>query len=333
MKIALFGLEEWQKEVFRNAFSSHRLLFGSAVIPASASQFSSADVMVVFVRSLVTQEVLKQFPRLRLVCTMSTGFDHIDLKGCRKKGIVVCNVPRYGENTVAEHAFGLMLGLSRRLVECVERTKKGHFSVTGLRGFDLKGKILGVIGTGNIGRHVIRIAKGFEMNVVAFDVYPNKTMARSLGFRYLSLEQLLKCSDIVTLHVPYNKHTHHLLNGKRLGMMKRGAYLINTSRGGIVDTTALVKVLQEGRLAGAGLDVLEEEGALREELELLHRHHHAGKQGTVLQSDHALLKMKNVIITPHNAFNTQEALLRIVQTTIENINGFQKGKLVNVVRI
>jgi D-lactate dehydrogenase len=205
----------------------------------------------------------------------------------------------------------------------------GSFSLEGLRGFDLKGKTLGVVGTGRIGKHVVRIANGFEMNVLACDSYPDEKFAKEMGFKYLPLEDVLRASDVVTLHVPYMKETHHLINAKTIKLMKHGAYLVNTSRGAVVETDALVKALQEKQLGGAALDVLEEEGAIKDELNILAFGHPEEHNMKTILEDHVLIDMPNVLITPHNAFNSAEGLTRILDTTVENIAGFVNGKAIN----
>jgi D-lactate dehydrogenase len=333
MKQAFVEIESWEKEPIQKAFPGDELVFSPKTITAkNAVQFKEVEALSVFIYSKIDENLLSKLPKLKLLTTRSTGFDHIELEACKKRGILVCNVPTYGENTVAEHTFALIMALSRKILDCVERTRKGSFDLTGLRGFDLKGKTLGVLGTGNIGKHVIRIGQGFEMNVVAFDAFPNPQLAKEMGFTYLKLEELLKNADIITLHVPYLPQTHHLLNAKNFSLMKKGAYLINTSRGAIVDTDALVKALKSGKLAGAGLDVLEEECELLEERELVSSGFPQKCDLKTLVEDHLLLTMPNVIVTPHNAFNTNEALMRILQTTIDNINGFKQKKLQNVAK-
>jgi D-lactate dehydrogenase len=243
---------------------------------------------------------------------------------------LVANVPHYGENTVAEHTFALILALSRKVHQAYVRTIRGDFSFTGLQGFDLKGKTLGVIGTGRIGLHVIRMAKGFGMEVLAHDKFKNTLMAETLGFDYAGLEDLLKRSDIVTLHAPYMPETHHMINKGNIGLIKKGALLINTARGGLVETEALTRALDQGRLAGAGLDVLEGEELIKEENQILSGSFPADKMRTLLQN-HILLHRENVVITPHIAFNSREALFRILQTTVDNIRAFQRGSPENLV--
>ncbi|MCD6412604.1 MAG: hydroxyacid dehydrogenase, partial [Elusimicrobia bacterium] len=254
----------------------------------------------------------------------------IDLKGCRKRKIVVCNVPSYGENTVAEHTFALILSLSRNVHKSYSRTMRSDFSIEGLRGFDIKGKVIGVIGVGHIGLHVIKIAKGFGMEVLAYDVNQDKFLAEVLGFKYTSLENLLRKSDIITLQVPYNKSTHHLINKDTIKAVKKGAILINTSRGGVVDTEVMIDALDKKILGGAGLDVLEGEELIKEEKQLLYDKKKI-KSLQNLVKDHILLRKDNVVFTPHIAFFSQEALERILETTIQNIVGFLSGRMQNTV--
>jgi D-lactate dehydrogenase len=290
------------------------------------------DIAGVFVDSLVDKEVLDKLPNIKFIAALSTGFDHIDTGECKKRGIMVSYVPSYGENTVAEFTFGLILALSRKICEAHCRVKEeGNFNLEGLRGFDLKSRTLGVVGTGRIGKHVVRIANGFEMNVVAYDVIKDEKFAAEMGFKYLPLEELLKTSDIVTLHVPYMESTHHLINSDTIKFMKPGAYFINTSRGAVVETDALALALKDGRLGGAGLDVLEEEGIMKDELNILAGERPDGEKLKTALENRALIDMPNVIITPHNAFNSVEGLQRILDTTIENVGGFISGKLVNLV--
>jgi D-lactate dehydrogenase len=296
---------------------------------------SARDVELcsVFVDSTVDGAVLEALPKLKLVATRSTGFDHIDLAAAARRGVAVASVPSYGENTVAEYAFALLLALSRKACEASRRVREeGRFSFAGLQGFDLKGKTVGVVGTGRIGRHVVRIALGFGMTVLAYDPHPDEALERELGFRYCSLAELLGASDVVTLHVPYLPSTHHLLNAETFALVKTGAYLINTSRGGVVETAALVAALQRGQLAGAGLDVLEEEGVIKDELAFIVRSHPGEHNLRTVLANHVLIGLPNVIVTPHNAFNTREALTRILDATVENIVGFVRGAPVNIVR-
>jgi D-lactate dehydrogenase len=272
-------------------------------------------------------------PHLKLIATRSTGFDHIDLDYCKQHNISVCNVPSYGENTVAEHVFALLLSISHRLIDAVDRTRKGNFTAEGLRGFDLNGKTLGVIGTGNIGRHVIKIASGFGMKVIASDLKPDRAFAEQLDFDYVSMRDLFAGADIVTVHVPADNTTRHLISTEEFTAMKDGAVLINTARGTVVDVQALLYALANGKLSAAGLDVLPEEPLIREEAELLRAVFSKQHDLRSLLADHVLLHMNNVIITPHNAFNTREAVQRILDTTCDNIAAFAGGEPQNVVGV
>lgn len=334
MTIAYFDAEPGDLEKLRAVFPSARL----TVVPDplkedTAAAAQDAEILSVFVRSRVTKTVLDEMPNLKMIAVRSTGFDHIDLAECERRGIVVANVPVYGDNTVAEHAFALILALSRKIFQSYERTERMNFDRTGLQGFDLFGRTLGVVGTGNIGKHAIRIGRGFSMNVIAHDVKPDLQLAGELGFSYTaSLDELLGKSDVVTLHVPYNPATHHFINRENIQTMKRGAILVNTARGGLVDTAALLWALEEGILSGVGLDVLEEENDTYEEIELLSKEFPPNKDIATILRNHILVARDNVIITPHNAFNSVEAVQRIFDTTTGNIRSFLDGKPTNAVK-
>lgn len=333
MKIAFFETENWEKEYLSSKLQGNELnFFEEPLTKESIDKAMGFDIISPFIYSAVNKEALENLPGLKFISIRATGFDNVDAKTAKEKNIPVSNVPFYGENTVAEHTFALMLALSRKIYESVERTKKeGEFSVDGLRGFDLKGKTLGIVGMGHIGEHVARIAHGFEMKVLAFDVKQDKKLAKKIGFEYASFEDLLKNSDIITLHAPYNEHTKHMINSGNINLIKKGAYLINTARGGLVQTEALFKALSEGILAGAGLDVLEEEFFIKEEAQLLSKEFSKEYDLKTALQNHVLLEKKNVLITPHNAFNSKEALERILDTTVENINSFIKKKPINLV--
>jgi D-lactate dehydrogenase len=332
MKIAVFETEQWERGTFDELRDDHELTFSHEPLTAdNAAEYEGVDIISPFIYSDLGKSVLAQLTDLTLIATRSTGFDHIDTDYCRENGVTVCNVPTYGDNTVAEHVFGLLLTISHNLVSAIDRTRRGDFSLQGLRGFDLRGRILGVIGTGNIGRCVIEIAKGFHMEAVAYDVARDEELAGRLGFRYVEMEELLSTSDVITVHVPANAKTHHLLSGEEFGKMKQGVVLINTSRGTVVDTQSLLRALAEGRVAAAGLDVLPEEPAIREEAELLRSIFRKKHDLETLLADHILLRLRNVFITPHSAFNTREAIERILATTVENIGSFAEGKPRNVV--
>jgi len=332
MKIAVFEAEPWEQEIYKNLKNDHEVLFREESLDAeTAAQYADAQVISTFIYSDLGEPVLRQLSNLRFIATRSTGFDHIAVDYCRKKGIRVSNVPDYGSCTVAEHVFGLILTISHHLTEAIDRTRKGDFSIRGLKGFDLHGKVLGVIGTGSIGMCVIRIAKGFAMEVKAFDTRPQADVAEQVGFAYLPMDDVLKSADIITLHVPFNEKTRNLISTRQFNLMKEGAVLINTSRGPIVEVEALLKALAGGRISAAGLDVLSEEPIIREEAELVRSIFQRDHDLHTLLADHVLLRMRNVYITPHSAFYTQEALLDILNTTVENIRSFASETPVNLV--
>ena len=333
MKIAFFEVEDWQKDYLKGKLSGNELSFFAEPLFLDNINFA-ADCPIIspFIYSQINKDILQKLPDLKIIATRSTGFDHIDIQTAKENKVAVCNVPFYGENTVAEHTFALILALSRKLVDSVQRARTGDFTLDGLRGFDLKAKTLGIVGLGHIGLHVARIAKGFEMKVLAYDIKQDKKLAKKIGFEYAGTEELLAKSDIITLHAPDNESTHHLINSENINLIKRGAYLINTARGGLIETQALLKALSNGILAGAGLDVLEEEFLIKEEAQLLSREFPKTCDLKTALRNHILLQQKNVIITPHNAFNSNEALMRILDTTVENIAGFMAGKLQNMVK-
>lgn len=332
MRITVFEVEPWECNRFRELGKSHDVDFSpDPLTPQNADQYADSEIVVIFIYSSLTRGLLTRIPKLRFIATRSTGHDHIDLSYCRENGITVSNVPSYGESTVAEHVFGLLLMISHRLAESIDRTRKGDFSQKGLRGFDLRGKTIGVVGTGIIGRHVIEIARGFRMQVLGFDMRPDPKAAEALGFRYVSLDELLAASDVLTLHVPSNKYTYHMIGADQFSRMKPGVVLINTSRGTTVEIEALLRALADGKVSAAGLDVLPEEPVIREEAELLSSFFRKSHDMSTLLADHILLRMRNVYITPHNAFNTREAVERILETTVENIDHFISGHPQNLI--
>ena len=322
MKIGFFELEGWEEKIARENLPGHDLYFSDmAITEEELPERNDFEIISIFVTSRITPKVLEYFPNLKMITTNSTGFDHIDIAACKAKGIKVGYVPGYGNNTVAELAFGLILNLTRKIYQAIDNIKeRGSFSLEGLRGTDIKGKTIGIIGTGRIGREMARMANGFGMKIIAFDVIEDAAAAKEFGFSYVPLEELLKQSDIVSIHCPLTEETRHLINVGNIGLMKKGAYLVNTARGPIVETDALVKALESGILAGAGLDVLEEEREMAGG-----GTGPSGEAMKVILENHALMKMPNVLITPHNAFNTDEAVRRILDATLGNISGFANG--------
>lgn len=331
VRLAFFEIKDWEEKYLKKRLKGHFLKFSNGVLTLeNAQQVKDFDILSVFIYSKIDRQIIQQIPSLKLIVTRSTGFDHIDLGACKEAGITVCNVPSYGENTVAEHTFALILSLSRNICKTCVRRFGYDFSIEGLKGFDLKGKTIGVVGAGRIGLHVIRIANGFGMNILAYDAYQNKLLSEVLGFSYVSLEDLLARSDVITLHVPSNESTRHLINKDTIKLIKKGAVLINTSRGSVVDTEALIEALDKKILAGVGLDVIEGEELIKEEKQLLYDPKNLEVLGNLVK-DHILLSKDNVVFTPHIAFYSQEALERILETTMQDIGAFISGKPQNVV--
>jgi D-lactate dehydrogenase len=337
MNITFFETEEWEEQRIKkflkknSVFKKHKIKFYREKLNSDTlSLAKNSDIISTFIYSRINKEILKELKNLKFIATRSTGFDHIDVEECKKNKILVSNVPSYGSVTVAEHTFALILAYSRKIVQSAERTKRGDFSIQGLRGFDLQGKTIGVIGTGRIGKEVIRIANGFGMNILAYDKFKDLDYAKKMNFKYVPLNKLLSLSDIITLHLPYSKETHHIINEKNMAKVKKGALLVNTARGALIETKALAKALTNKILGGICLDVLEEETIIKEEHELLSREFTQKQLATALQNLFLLAK-DNVIITPHNAFNSEEAVNKIIETTLENIECFIKNKAKNLV--
>jgi len=329
--ITFFEVKPWEIKYLKTKLKGNSLkFFKEPICNKNISKVKDSEIISVFIYSKIDKDILKKLPKLKIITTRSTGFDHIDIKECEKRKIVVCNVPYYGENTVAEHTFALILSLSRNIHKSYVRTLKDDFSIEGLTGFDLKGKTIGIVGGGHIGLHVARMARAFGMHVRVYDINKNNFLAEVINFKYVNFDELLKLSDIISLHVPYNKYTHHLINKDNINKIKKGAILINTARGAIVDTGTLLSALESKRLAGAGLDVIEGEELIKEEHELLHSTTNPKKWKEIVRA-HKIFQKDNVVFTPHNAFNSREALIRILDTTLENIGAYLNKDYINII--
>lgn len=331
MKIAFFEIEEWEIDFLKKKLEGHDLMFETSTVNVDTPLISDIEILSVFIYSSITKELLDKMPNLKMIVTRSTGFDHIDLQACKAKNILVTNVPEYGSQTVAEHTFALLLALSRKIIPSVERTRRSDFTLDGLRGFDLYKKTLGVVGAGHIGQAVIRIAKGFGMDVLVYSKHQRVELAKGLGFFYVGFDHLLKVADVITFHVPLTDETKHMLNKRTLPKLKKGCIVLNTARGGIIETEALLMGLEQGIIAGAGIDVLEEECFIKEERQLLTKQFLKECDLKTQLLNHVLVTKENVLVTPHNAFNSQEALQRILDVTVENVLSFVHHKAINVV--
>lgn len=299
---------------------------------ANFEKIKDAEILSVFTSSNVPESLLKRLSSLKLVTARSTGYNNIDLNYCKTAGISVVNVPGYGECTVAEYAFALLLNVARKVTNACNELKKGKIDIQGSIGIDLCGKTIGIIGTGSIGCHVAQIANGFGMKILSYDPFPNEQIKEKYSVKYVELDELLKESDIISLHAPSTKENFHMINDSAFKKMKDGVLIVNTARGEIIDTNALYLALKSGKVGGAGLDVVECEDILAHEELYLSKIDCVKKEcleKTLL--NHKLLDMPNVIITPHIAFDTVEAVRRILNTTLTNIRGYLSGDIINKV--
>lgn len=330
--IAFFELEGWEKDYLKGKLRKHRLIFiDGALTDKNISQAKEAEIVSIFIYSRIGEKELALLPNLKLIATRSTGYDHVNVAECKKRGITVCNVPSYGSETVAEYAVALMLALVKKIPQSMERTRRGEFTTNGLRAFDLEKKTLGIVGLGKIGQHVAKMARSFGMKVVAASPHLTEEEAKRHKCKLVTLDELLAKSDIISLHAPQTKETRHMINAESIAKMKKGVILINTARGGLVDARALLSALDLGQVAAAGLDVLEEECNVKEERQVLSPEFAGECDLKAVLANHILLNKPNVIITPHNAFNSSEALQRILDTTRENVEAYIAGKTENMV--
>lgn len=335
-------VEDEAKALFEEAFVEHEVSFVDRLKEVP----EDTEVLSVFISEKIDGSFLDDHPILRLIATRSTSCDHIDLDVCEKRGVDVANVGNYGENTVAEHTFALILALARRLRDSERAVRTGRFSRERLRGFDLRGKTLGVVGAGRVGLHVIRIGVGFGMRVLAYDEAPHAFYTELLDFRYSGFEELMRDADVITLHVPLTPTTRHMINREALALCRSGVLLINTARGGLIDSAALIEALDSGQVAGVGLDVLEDErvfrGGATQILTKKIAERVRSSAGTMIKetsaqrvaefsklvAHHRLLNRPEVVLTPHVAFNSHEAMERLTGITVENINAYLQGHAV-----
>ncbi|MCX6756215.1 MAG: hydroxyacid dehydrogenase [Candidatus Nomurabacteria bacterium] len=335
MKTIFFEISPEDKIKYQNLLQNQDVEYYEEKLSIdNISKAAEADILCVFINSEVKRYIIDALPNLKYIVTRSTGYDHIDGAYAKEKNINVSNIPSYGSNTVAEFTFGLILNLSRKIFQASHQIKEGnHFELSKLRGFDLNGKTLGVVGTGRIGRNVIHMAKGFNMNILAYDLFPNAEYATEQNIKYVTLDELLSNSDIITMHAPYTKENHHMINKDNILKIKKGSYIVNTARGELIDTEALLLGIQQGIISGVGLDVLEGERELKEEFHLKYSDEHNNIDYKTLLENHVLINIPEVIITPHVAFYTEEAENEIINTTISNITGFEKGQIQNTIKI
>lgn len=323
MKVAVFDTHRFEREFLTaaNKGRGHELLLLEPRLTEQTAQLAQGcDAVCAFVNDKLGRATLTALKALgvRLVALRSAGFNHVDLTAADELGLTVVRVPEYSPYAVAEHAVCLILALNRKIHRAYARVREANFSLDGLVGFDLHGKTVGVIGTGKIGTVFTRIMRGFGCRVVAFDHYPNAKLAGELGFEYVPLEKLYADADIISLHVPLTPETRHMIDERAFSAMKPGIMLINTGRGGLIDTHALIDALKTCHVGAAGLDVYEEEeGVFFQDL-----------SDTGVRDDQLarLLTFPNVVVTSHQAFLTREALGNIAATTLQNMSDFAAGK-------
>ena len=344
MTVYFVDTEVGEEDFFRKLLPEHQLRFVSGLSEVG----EDGEAVSVFIHSLIDAQFLESHPRVRLVTTRSSTLDHIDLIACQAGGVTVSYVPIYGETTVAEHTFALILALSRRLREAMEAPQQGNFTYAGARGFDLAGKTLGVIGLGRVGQRVTRLAHCFSMRVIGYDpIEMSDDFAQQHGIEWCSLETLLREAHVVTLHMRLSPLTRHILNSQTLALCRPGVLIVNTARGGLIDTAALQAAIDSGHVGGAGLDVLEDERVLRQpatdiisaeivsHLQADIPPEEAHQQRRVqdlkeLMISTSLLARSNVVFTPHVAFNSVEAVERLNTVTVDNIRAFVGGNPQNV---
>lgn len=322
MKTAVFSARRYDQALLAeaNRAAGHELLFIQDRLTAETAALARGCAAVcVFVNDCVDAEVLQRLADqgTRLVATRSTGYNHIDAAAAGRLGVAVVRVTDYSPHSVAEFAVGLLLAVNRKIARASMRTREGNFELDGLMGFDLHGKTVGVIGTGKIGSIFARIMLGFGCTVLGHDTHPDPAFEQS-GGRYVPVRELLAGSDVISLHCPLIEETHHIVDAASLAQVKRGAILVNTSRGGLVDTEAAVQALKSGQLGGLAIDVYEQEASL----------FFQDLSSTIITDDviQRLVSFPNVIVTGHQAFFTVEAIGQIMATTLGSITAFERGE-------
>ena len=319
IKVAFFDTKEYDIPEFEHYGKENDIcfkFFETKLTEDTADLAKGYDAVVVFVNDKVNEEVINKLVNngVKIIALRCAGFNNVDLKAAEGK-ILVARVPAYSPYAVAEHAIAMLLTSLRRIHKAYNRTREYNFSLNGFTGFDLHGKTVGVIGTGKIGKIFINICKGFGMNVLAYDVYPDK----NADINYTTLDEIFKNSDIISLHCPLTAENEHLINKDNIGKMKKGVYIINTSRGKLIDAEALIEGIKEKKVGAACLDVYEDENEI----------FFNDRSGHILQDDvlARLISMPNVLITSHQAFLTQEALDNIAKVTVENIKNAMNNEV------
>lgn len=319
MRVAVFSAKKYEREllnVANKAYGHELVYFDSLLEPETALLAAGFVAICVFVNDRANAQAIDILAGsgTRLIATRSTGFNHIDLEAAREHGIAVVRVVDYSPYSVAEFAVGLLLSLNRKIHRAYNRTRDGNFELEGLMGFDFHGRCVGTIGMGKIGRVFARIMRGFDCDILGYDKFSNSEFIAA-GGRYASLDEICERADIISLHCPLTPETYHIMNATTLATMKPGALLVNTSRGGLIDTEAAIEALKGGRLGGLAIDVYEQEADL----------FFQDLSSEIIADDviQRLVSFPNVIVTGHQAFFTREAVGKIVATTLESIADFE----------
>jgi len=322
MKIALFSAKPYDRRFFdaANEAHGHEIAYFEARLTCETAPLADGhDVACVFVNDFVDAAAIVCLADrgVRMLALRSAGFNHVDLEAAEARGLTVARVPAYSPYSIAEHTAGLVLALERKIHRAHARVREGNFALEGLLGHDIRGRTVGIVGTGKIGEAVASIFSGFGCNLLGYDVRENPACA-GMGMTYVGLETLFRDSDIITLHAPLTPETHHMINAGALDKMRDGVMIINTSRGALVDTAAVIEALKTGRVGSLGLDVYEEEEDLFFE----------DQSSRIIQDDvfSRLLTFPNVIVTGHQAFFTVEAVQAIAETTLANVTAFENGE-------
>lgn len=324
MKIAFYDTKPYDRtwfDAYATEYAAELSYFEERLSPQTAQKARDCDAVCIFVNDDCDAQVIKQLDDfgVKAILLRCAGYNNVDLKQAEACGIPVLRVPSYSPSAVAEHAAALLLAINRKIPRAYCRTRDFNFSINGLMGVGLQGKQAGIIGTGKIGQSLIPILKGFGMNILAYDAYPNESLCEKYDVAYVDLNTLLAQSDVISLHCPLTKDTYHLINKDTIAKMKQDVILVNTSRGALIDTTALIEGLKAGKLYGVGLDVYEEEDAYFFE----------DKSGEIMYDERLayLMTFPNVLITSHQAFFTREAMAAIAKVTLENLKAAEAGAM------
>lgn len=323
MVISFFEINNIEKKLFSENLKDHTLLFFSKPIQdVEYTKYAKSNIISVFIHSKINEYTIGKCPNLSLVTTRSTGIDHIDTNFLNSRNILLKNVALYGENTVAEHTFALILSISRKIYKSYIDTLNKNLTVDELTGFDLKNKTIGIIGGGRIGLHVALMARSFGMHVRVYDICEDTFLAELINFKYVSFDELLKVSDIISLHIPLTCDTKNIINKNTIAKMKTGVVIINTARGGLINNEDLIDGLNSKKILGAGLDVLDGESVLFENNLKNVKNNNIQDSAKIISEVKHLANLPNVVITPHNAYNSYEAINRIIEATLKNIRNF-----------